>query len=369
LRSARSLARLIYIIRTRIQEWKHNNMLTRSTVKSWSAERQILAAALVSVFACAALTVYWWPLGTVVGVALVLAWIRPLAKRLQQAEQRLRAVTDHTAALVGYIDVDQRWTYNNATYEEWLNAERQAITGRKVSEVLGHAAYESLRPHIERALGGWRTSFETQLVAGGRVRAVQGTYVPDIDDKGQVHGVFELITDVTRMKDRERELARLAHYDPLTGAANPVAFNDHLCRALAHARRARTATAVMYLEIDRLQDLKAQLGPDARDELLREFAVRLKGSVRATDTVGRFGEDAFVVVLEGISGNDEVSDVARKVLRAVRTPIRSNDTFVLITAGIGIAVGAHDAAPDQLVQEAARRCRARMPLQSLGIAA
>ena len=344
-------------------------MLTSSPMKSWSTERRILAAAAVSVAACAAAAAFWWPLGITLGFALVFVWIRPLAKRLQQAEQRLRAVTDHTAALVGYIDADQRWTYNNATYEEWLNAERNAITGRKLSEVLGHAAYESLRPHIERALGGWRTTFECQLVAGGRVRDVQGTYVPDIDDKGRVHGVFELITDVTRMKDRERELARLAHYDPLTGAANPVAFNDHLCRALAHARRARTATAVMYLEIDRLQDLKAQLGPAASDELLREFAVRLKASVRATDTVGRFGEDAFAVVLEGMSGNDEVSDVARKVLRAIRTPIRSNETFVLITAGIGVAVGAHDAAPDQLIQEAARRCRARMPLQSLGIAA
>jgi len=344
-------------------------MLTSRNRKSWSAERQILAAATVSVAACAALAAYSWALGLVSGLITILLWIRPLVRRLQQTEQRLRAVTDHAAALVGYIDAEQRWGFNNATYEEWLNAERHAIAGRKVSEVLGHAAYESLRPHIERALGGWRTSFETQLVAGGRVRDVQGTYVPDIDDKGRVHGVFELITDVTRMKDRERELARLAHYDPLTGAANPVAFNDHLCRALSRARRTRTATAVMVLEIDRLQDLKTQFGPAASDELLREFAVRLKASVRATDTVGRFGEDAFAVVLEAISGNEEVGDVARKVLRAIRTPIRSNDTLVLVTAGIGIAVGAHDAAPDQLIREATRRCRARMPLQSLGIAA
>lgn len=301
-------------------------------------------------------------------VVLVAAWMHPLLRRLEKRERDVRTIVDHAPALVGYIDAAQRFVFVNATYRGWLNTDSVNITGCRVKEVLGAAAYEALQPHLERALSGWQTGFEARLVLGGRARDVQGMYVPDIAD-GIVRGVFEHVTDITRLKERERELTRLAHYDPLTGAANVVAFNDYLCRALARARRTGSTTAVMYLELDRLKELQHQLGDKGSDELLREFAVRLKGSVRATDEVGRLGEEGFAVVLEGVSGSEEISEIARKVTRAIRAPMRLQGNWQLVTAGIGVATGAHDAAPDQLIDEARGRCRARAPLQALGIAA
>jgi diguanylate cyclase (GGDEF)-like protein/PAS domain S-box-containing protein len=321
---------------------------------SYSRDRQILAAAAIVLAGTVALTVFFSfaglpllaaaSLGFALGVVLLLTG-------LQVLQHRSFKVGDHAAALIGYVDAQQRFRFHNATYEAWLDA--TGITGRTVKEVLGDAVYDAVRPHIEKALNGQRTTFETRLIAGGRVRHVQATYVPDIDGEGRVRGFFETVIDITRLKDVERELSRLAHYDLVTGAVNLVAFKDHLCQGLARARRAGTGIAVMSLSIDRFQALERQLGDPASGELLREFVVRLKASVRATDTVARFGADEFAVVVEGIGGRDEIDRVVRKIFQAVRAPVVFNKVPLLVTTSIGVALGRHDAAPDQIIKDAA----------------
>jgi diguanylate cyclase (GGDEF)-like protein/PAS domain S-box-containing protein len=320
---------------------------------SYSRHRQILAAGAVVLAATVALTVFFTfagmpllaaaALGFALGVVLLLTGVQLLQHRSFKA-------SDHAAALIGYVDAQQRFRFNNATYETWLDATE--ITGRTVKEVLGDAVYDAVRPHVEKALNGQRTTFETRLVAGGRSRHVQATYVPDIDGEGRVRGFFETVIDITRLKEVERELARLAHYDRLTGAVNLVAFEDHLCQGLARARRAGTGIAVMSLCIDRFQELERQLGDAASEELLREFVIRLKASVRATDTVGRFGANEFAVVVEAVGGRDEIDRVARKIFQAIRAPMILNKMPLLVTTSIGVALGLHDAAPDQMLKDA-----------------
>ena len=289
--------------------------------------RDQLHLALVSLFILAA-----------VGALLLRAQISPLARRLVENEERLRLITENIPALISYIDAKQVFRFNNKTYEDWLGVPRAQITGRPVKEVLGEQAYEKFRPHIEAALSGKRVSFETELPRNGAVRHVQGTYVPQRGKQGEVLGIYGLVSDITQLKRAEEQLVRLAQHDVLTGLANRGLLQDRLAQALARSRRSGDLLALMYLDIDRFKSINDELGHAGGDALLKEFALRLVGVVRGTDTVARPSGDEFVVVLEGIGDRERARKIAESVIQAMTPDFSLDGRPVAVRTSIGIAL-------------------------------
>jgi PAS domain S-box-containing protein len=130
----------------------------------------------------------------------------------RESDQRMRLVTDAVPVLISFVDADRRYQFNNRRYEEWFGHSRDAIRGRHMREVLGEAAFERLRPHVEAALGGRAVEFEAEVpYREGGPRYIHANYVPDVRDDGVVAGFYVLVRDITqwrRGEARERELAR-----------------------------------------------------------------------------------------------------------------------------------------------------------------
>jgi len=143
--------------------------------------------------------------------------------------------------------------------------------------------------------------------------------------------------DVTRRVEVERELAQLARYDGLTGLANRFHFNEHVEAVLARHRRSTRPLALLYLDIDFFKRINDSLGHAAGDEVLREFAQRLKGCLRITDFAARLGGDEFVVLVEDADAADVPELIARKVIAAMQSPIVFGDKELHITTSVGIA--------------------------------
>ena len=141
----------------------------------------------------------------------------------------------------------------------------------------------------------------------------------------------------------ERELARLAQFDQLTGLANRFLFRDYLERALARASRSDRTVAVFFLDLDRFKIINDTFGHETGDELLEGVAERLKHSVRASDIVARLGGDEFTVVVDGVTGTDVIYHFADRILRVLREPMQIGENEVYTTASIGIALYPNDA--------------------------
>jgi diguanylate cyclase (GGDEF)-like protein/PAS domain S-box-containing protein len=271
---------------------------------------------------------------------------------LRASEHRLRVITENIPALIGYVDSEGVYRFNNRMYEVWYGLDREQIRGRKLAELLEPAARPLVAPCIARALRGELVRFEHALERGGATRYVETTFVPDTDEAGNTRGFYVLGTDVSLLKETERRLLLAANYDPLTGAANRRLLEDRLSHAIALGRRRGWTLAVLYLDVDRFKAINDERGHVVGDHVLREMAARLRGCVREEDTVARVGGDEFVLVLEDVKDAETAARIAAKVLDAARRPVHYGEDWFVVTASVGIALLAENETAEALIARA-----------------
>jgi len=154
----------------------------------------------------------------------------------------------------------------------------------------------------------------------------------------RVHNMLE----VRLLHDEAREHAKLlesmALQDPLTGLANRRLLPERVWMAIAHARRNRSAMAVVYLDLDGFKEVNDTFGHAAGDLLLKIVADRLLGAVREEDTVARLGGDEFMIALWHVNGLEDTGKVAAKLIDVVAQPydIDGNSVTITISAGASI---------------------------------
>jgi len=156
------------------------------------------------------------------------------------------------------------------------------------------------------------------------------------------------------VEERTRELRHQALHDALTGLPNRTLVLDRCEQMLARAGRNDTLPAAMFVDLDDFKQINDSLGHAAGDELLQEVAGRIRAELRQEDTVGRFGGDEFVVLAEGMTAAEDVTDLAQRILASLAQPYvlaSAEDTQVVVTASVGIATGSRDR-PDDLLREA-----------------
>lgn len=144
-------------------------------------------------------------------------------------------------------------------------------------------------------------------------------------DGSQVSGVYTIFEDITEKRSLEEQIRNLAFVDPLTRLPNRHLLDDRIAQALAACRRDRHLGALMVLDLDNFKPLNDAHGHMAGDLLLMEVAVRLRRSVRAVDTVARFGGDEFVVVLAELAPDPDsaalqAQQVAEKIRHSLSEP-------------------------------------------------
>jgi PAS domain S-box-containing protein len=130
---------------------------------------------------------------------------------------RLEFIIEAVPALIGYVDVDERYRFNNIAYQDWFGRPVEEFVGRTVRDILGDVAYAAVAPHVRSALAGRLVTFESELTyRDGKPRYVRATYVPDVGEDGRVRGFVAHVNDITDLKQSEAEREQLRrHADEL----------------------------------------------------------------------------------------------------------------------------------------------------------
>lgn len=166
----------------------------------------------------------------------------------------------------------------------------------------------------------------------------QISLAPVTDDRRVVTHYTAIMRDISERKEQEGRLAYQATHDALTGLGNRALFEDRLDHDFSLARRYGKLLAVLFIDLDEFKPINDTLGHKVGDRLLISVAVRLKGILRPSDTLVRFGGDEFVLILPNLGHASEAEDVAERILGELSKPHRIGRHELHISASIGISL-------------------------------
>ena len=143
--------------------------------------------------------------------------------------------------------------------------------------------------------------------------------------------------DITERKLMEQQLHYIAGHDPLTELPNRALLFGRLQTSLGLARREGSHLSLLFIDIDGFKHVNDSYGHLVGDKLLKNIAQRLRDCVRKSDTVGRFGGDEFVVVLNGIDSFDNVLVITENIRAQLEKTYQFDNLNLQLSPSIGVA--------------------------------
>ncbi|TAK62602.1 response regulator [Methylobacter sp.] len=150
--------------------------------------------------------------------------------------------------------------------------------------------------------------------------------------------VLQRVRNQILLKQHEKELQRIAHYDALTGIPNRILLADRMAQAIAQSKREGGMLGVCYLDLDGFKPVNDTLGHQAGDQVLIEIARRIESILRKGDTCARLGGDEFVVLLPNLHHAEKCIVTVKRLLEIIARPILVQDQPFFLTASIGITI-------------------------------
>lgn len=260
-----------------------------------------------------------------------------MATRLQETGALHRLILDRTGDVVMHLEVDGRFRYVSPSIHAMAGYDPEALIGKFPDAIILPEDYPAVQQVHRQALASPDDTFIVEY----RARRADGGHGwfethtrATVDEAGRPTGAVTIVREVTRRKQIEQLLARDAATDALTGLANRRAFDDALKVQLGQAG----AGCLALFDLDHFKSVNDRYGHRTGDAVLKSFSDLLLTTVRAPDTVARFGGEEFVVIL-----NDATVQQAETICERVRTRfaaliIRSEDgREVRATVSAGIA--------------------------------
>jgi diguanylate cyclase (GGDEF)-like protein/PAS domain S-box-containing protein len=268
---------------------------------------------------------------------------RDLSQRADSDEraQLTRFSIDHIDESVFWIGPDARILYANDAACRNLGYASDELVGMPVTTLDPNFPTEIWPLHWEELKQRKRIQFETHhRHRDGKVFPVEVT--ANFLQIGEREFNCAFVRDITARRKTEGQLRQMATHDQQTGLPNRALLIDRVDRALAHAKRHDSCLGVLFVNIDRMQQVNLDHGHAIGDQVITSVAQRLKAALRGIDTLAHWGGDTFVVLVTELAEPEYAGDVAQKLLDALNVPLDVEGRSLTLSASIGIALYPED---------------------------
>jgi diguanylate cyclase (GGDEF)-like protein len=225
----------------------------------------------------------------------------------------------------------------------------------------GFAGLVLLAPHFHKLAGparllAWIIGVLAVLLFARRVFAASPATAAKADRA--THAAKALSSRLLSLRvttdrtDIEEQLRRLAFHDPLTLLANRALFRDRVEHALAVSKRGDRGVAMLFIDLDNFKTINDNFGHGQGDRVLSATAQRLIQCTRSGDTVARLGGDEFAVLLENLTSQEPVIEIAGRIVKALLEPFPFLGSDLCVAASIGVAFATPDDGVEELLRNA-----------------
>ena len=259
---------------------------------------------------------------------------------------------------------DDRILYVNEAGLELLGyTDKQDLQGKELSVLFPLESKEKTVKDIKKVLSEKSKRSLMSVLAcadGKRYGAILAVRALSMFGEGAF--VLEArVPDVEAQKKAGGDIESFVLHDALAGLPALPLFEDRLEMAIARATRAahgKPENAVQllvtfFVDMDRIKDIDASYGSDAKAYILNTMSSRLVSSFRRVDTIAKGNHDGFLIFLENINSFDDVEMIARRIMGLVKEGINYKDQNLALGCSIGISVFPHGALTvDEMIRQA-----------------
>lgn len=140
------------------------------------------------------------------------------------------------------------------------------------------------------------------------------------------------------LQERTAQVDRLAYFDTITQLPNRNLFEDQLSQAISAAQSSDDKLGVLFISMDQFKKVNDTLGHGPGDSLLGGFGKRLKSCISDLDSVARFGNDEFALLLTHIDGQQDVIETIRSLTQVLKFPFDVAGQELFATASVGVSM-------------------------------
>ncbi|MBN2077391.1 MAG: diguanylate cyclase [Spirochaetes bacterium] len=278
----------------------------------------------------------------------VLARSISLSCVLNQAEgikDNLEEAADDLSTVNDILQMEKEVGVSDQTLDEALAQNEDTETKvEKASDDLAQVNKELTQEVVERTvieseLAGMKIDLAEarEDLSKSRAEGMTERTVIESELAGVKIDLAEAREDLSTSRAREEESRQIAFKDALTGLPNRVIFEQALDHGLVQARRNGWGLAVLFIDIDKFKNINDSHGHDLGDDVLLMVAKHLQSSVRAEDTVSRWGGDEFVCLLLEVKQEDAVTRLAVEIVNRIAESFELDGIVISVRASIGIA--------------------------------
>ncbi len=273
-------------------------------------------------------------------------------KSMREQEQQMALISSNIADGIYVIDGLGRISFTNQRATELLGYTQQEFQGR-IAHGLFHRHNGNQETPLEECpifsviqTRGRYDGEEQFAHKDGSLLTVQVASQPML--KGErVVGSVTIFRDISDRKLMEEQLRLLSITDPLTGVYNRRFLQETLLKEMYRAERHEVQFSLIMLDLDHFKQVNDKYGHDAGDRVLRHLVGLLRGRIRSSDCLARWGGEEFMLLLPHTE-LQAAAVLAEGLLEDLR---RSEITGVgSVTASLGVAVYQPDDTVEKLVQ-------------------
>jgi diguanylate cyclase (GGDEF)-like protein/PAS domain S-box-containing protein len=226
-----------------------------------------------------------------------------------------------------------------------VNKAFQRITGKSKAKMVGSSLSFNQYPtsfsqNIKKHLltkGSWHGEIESLRVDGS-------LYLTDLsidiihDESGNISHFVGVFSDITKRKEIEAELIKLASSDTLTGLPNRSFFQANQARLV----KQNISHALLVFDLDNFKKINDSIGHQIGDHILCQVAKRMLTLSRKKNTVYRLGGDEFSIIIEDTNDIHTITSLAKNILRTIAQPFKLKNQEIVLYSSIGIVLFPED---------------------------